>query len=90
MDKQIESKIMTMLPLLNEKQSRIYLATEAIALGRGGVKEISKLTGVSQTTIIKGKKEIKSDELFNNAGIRNVGGGRKKNRRNSKRNIGSN
>jgi len=48
MDKQTEDKIMTMLPLLNERQKRIYLASEAIVLGRGGLKEISQLTGVSQ------------------------------------------
>jgi hypothetical protein len=57
MDKQTENKILTMISLLNERQKRVYLATEAMALGRGGVKEISILTGVSQTTIIKGKKK---------------------------------
>ena len=85
MDKQTEAKIMTMLPLLNERQKRIYLATEAEALGRGGIKELSKLTGVSQTTIIKGKKEISSGEPLDIIAIRNSGGGRKKNRNNSKR-----
>ena len=80
MDKQTEAKIMTMLPLLNERQKRIYLATEAEALGRGGIKELSKLTGVSQTTIIKGKKEINSGEPLDAIAIRNSGGGRKKNR----------
>jgi len=79
-DKQTEDKIMTMLPLLNERQKRIYLATEAVALGRGGIKELSQLTGVSQTTIIKGKQEIESGEPLDNIAIRNSGGGRKKNR----------
>jgi hypothetical protein len=68
-----------MLPLLNEKQKRLYLATEAEVLGWGGVKAISQLTGVSQTTIIKGKKEINSGEIIlGNTRIRKEGGGRKK------------
>ena len=80
MDELIKSKILTMLPLLNEKQRRIYLATEAMALGLGGVKKISELTGVSQTTIIKGKYEIITGETLDTPFIRNSGGGRKKNR----------
>jgi hypothetical protein len=88
-DKRTEEKILTMLPLLNERQRRIYLATEAMALGRGGVKEISILTGVSQTTIIKGKKEIKSGEPLDSADIRSSGGGRKKNRGHSMRDTGN-
>jgi len=83
MDKQTEDKIMTMLPLLNEKQKRIYLASEAVVLGRGGLKEISKLTGVSQATIIRGKKEILSGEPLDSLSIRDNGGGRKKNRNDS-------
>jgi hypothetical protein len=43
---------MKMLSFLNEKQKRLYLATEAEVLGWGGTKAISQLTGVSQTIII--------------------------------------
>jgi len=89
-DKQTEEKILTMMPLLNERQKRIYLATEAVALGRGGIKELSELTGVSQTTIIKGKKEISSGEPLDIIAIRSSGGGRKKNRNNPMRNNGDN
>jgi hypothetical protein len=79
MDKLTGKKITKMLPLLNEKQKRMYLATEAEALGWGGTKAISKLTGVSQTTIIKGKKEINSDKVMpGSTRIRKKGGGRKK------------
>jgi len=88
MDKQTEDRILTVLPLLNEKQRRIYLASEAIALGRGGIKEISELTGVSRPTIMKGKKEIESGEPLDSIAIRSDGGGRKKNRRNPERNTG--
>jgi hypothetical protein len=35
MDSIVESRIKKMLPLLDEKQKRIYLAAEAESLGRG-------------------------------------------------------
>jgi DNA-binding MurR/RpiR family transcriptional regulator len=58
MDSGLATKINTMLPLLDEKQKRIFLALEANAIGRGGVKHIHEISGVSQTTIIRGKKEL--------------------------------
>ncbi|MDR3343052.1 MAG: hypothetical protein LBT14_09770, partial [Treponema sp.] len=64
MDNLTKEKITKMVPLLNEKQKRLYFATEAEALGWGGTKAVSRLTGVSQTTIIKGKKEINSGEII--------------------------
>jgi transposase len=72
----IENRIKTMLPLLNEKQKRIYLATEVEGLGHGGLKVIHELTGVSKTTIIKGKKELQEGNVEPKR-IRRSGGGRK-------------
>lgn len=78
--KAIEEKISLMLPLLNEKQRRIYLASEAIAIGWGGITEISKASGVSRSVITAGVKDIKSgsaDVLSADAPIRRKGAGRK-------------
>ena len=36
-EKKVEEKIAVMLPLLNEKQRRIYLASEAMAIGRAAL-----------------------------------------------------
>jgi DNA-binding MurR/RpiR family transcriptional regulator len=58
LDKKTEKRITVMLPILNEKQRRLYLAEEAEGLGFGGVKTISELTGMSPTTIIAGKKGL--------------------------------
>ena len=77
MDSIAESRILTMLPLLDEKQKRIYLATEAEGLGYGGVKAVHELTGVSKTTIIRGKKEIQEGTIEQER-VRKSGGGRKK------------
>jgi hypothetical protein len=49
--------IRRMLPILDEKQRRIFLASEAIAYGHGGVKFINEISDASRTTIIAGKKK---------------------------------
>ncbi|MEI6349452.1 MAG: ISAzo13 family transposase [Bacteroidota bacterium] len=77
--KQIEAKISKLLPILTEKQRRLYLSSEAEALGRGGITLISKISKMSRPTITEGIKEL-------NQGIQNIdlnrirteGGGRKK------------
>jgi hypothetical protein len=75
----IEKKIEKVLPFLNEKQQRIYLASEAEYLGFGGVTAISEASGISRPTIILGKKEINEEVAgFSHDRIRKKGGGRKK------------
>jgi transposase len=77
---QVASRIGTILPILNERQKRIFLASEAIALGYGGVTEVSKISGVSRVTITKGMNEIKEGVDISDVSIRcrKKGGGRKK------------
>ena len=78
MDSGLATKINTMLPLLDEKQKRIFLALEANALGRGGVKLIHEISGVSKTTIIRGKREVEEGAAVSDVRVRKPGGGRKK------------
>lgn len=80
MEKKQEEKIKMMLPLLNEKQRRIYLASEAIAMGRGGITEVSRVSGISRSVITAGIKDIRecnADVLSIEAPIRRKGAGRK-------------
>ena len=80
MEKKQEEKIKMMLPLLNEKQRRIYLASEAIAMGRGGITEVSRVSGISRSVITAGIKDIRecnADVLSIDAPIRRKGAGRK-------------
>jgi len=81
MDKNIENKIRKMLPLLNEKQKRLYLASEAEAMGYGGISAVSRISGVSRVTISAGIKELKSEHSreIKAEVSRKEGGGRKKN-----------
>ena len=78
-DDRLQRKLAQLLPLLNESQSRKYLAIEAEFIGRGGKTKLTKLAKVSPNTIAKGKKEIKSGIVKSTDGrIRSSGAGRKK------------
>lgn len=76
------TRIKTNIQYLNESQLRKYLASEAISLGRGGIKEVSAI-GVHRNTISAGIRELKAPSsaapchVANSARIRAVGGGRK-------------
>lgn len=80
MEKTTIERIKTMLPLLTEKQKRIFLATEAKAIGYGGISQISRISGVSRVTIAQGLKELENpnEETLNTERSRRKGGGRNK------------
>jgi transposase len=81
--KMIETKYRALAGRLNEATLRLWLATEADVLGRGGVSTVAQATGVSRTTIYAGLKELQSPAppMSSKAGeqrVRAKGGGRKK------------
>ena len=73
----MEERIKTMLPLLNEYQKRIFLASEAMSYGWGGIQKVSEISGASMNTIRKGIAEIEANEDLRKERIRKEGGGRK-------------
>ena len=73
----MEERIKTMMPLLDEKQRRIFLASEAMSYGYGGISKVSGISGVSMPTIRQGIKEIRTGQSVENGRIRKAGGGRK-------------
>jgi transposase len=79
MDLGTKEMIDTMLPVLNERQRRLFLAKQAAVLGYGGITEVSKYTGVSRQTITKGIKELDegTDNFTGTNRSRRPGGGRK-------------
>ena len=76
-EQQLASKLKTVLPHLNEKQRRLFLAAEAKALGWGGISKVAQATGVSRVTIYKALEEIQKDSPVSEM-VRLPGGGRKK------------
>ena len=75
----VETRIATMLPILDEYQRRIFLASEAQMLGYGGISCISRISGISRVTITYGINEIKNQNVTTriNGRSRKKGGGRK-------------
>ena len=72
----LEERIKRMMPLLDERQKRLFLANEAISYGRGGISLVSHITGMSRTTITKAVNELTSEEEIDGK-VRRSGGGRK-------------
>jgi len=62
---------------LNERQRRLWAASEARAVGRGGIAATARATGISVPTIRKGIAELKSGERLEPGRVRKAGGGRK-------------
>ena len=81
--KVIIEKMKVFMPYLNEEQRRLYVASEASSLGRGGKSLIEKELGVSHNTINRGIAELdfskSSTTVINQKSRqRKEGGGRKK------------
>ena len=62
---------------LNEKDRRLYFATEALQLGYGGISKVQRESGISRVTITRGISEITKARILPDR-IRSKGGGRKK------------
>jgi hypothetical protein len=75
---QIKQRHQVMYGYLSERDKRIWAASEAITIRRGGDTIVCEATGISRVTISKGKKEIKSKTGISSDRIREAGGGRKR------------
>jgi hypothetical protein len=75
-DRELKEKMTALLPYLNERQRRLFLAVEARALGHGGVVRVARATGVSRPTIKQGLREL-TGAVAPRERVRRVGGGRR-------------
>jgi hypothetical protein len=66
-----------MAPELNERQRRLWAASEARAAGRGGITATARATGMAIDTIRKGIGELESGERIDPGWVRRPGGGRR-------------
>jgi hypothetical protein len=62
---------------LDEKHARRILGLLADMEGHGGVARLSRVTGVSRTTILLGRKELVGEDPIPEGRVRRPGGGRK-------------
>jgi hypothetical protein len=71
----MEERIKRILPILDERQRRLFLANEALSYGRGGISVVSRISGMSRTTITKAVAELECGEKMEGR-IRRSGAGR--------------
>jgi len=75
---QLQQKFAPLWPLLDERTRRLTAASEARALGHGGVSQVSRACGLSRKAIAKGLREMEEGTVPPPGRIRRPGGGRKK------------
>ena len=63
---------------LNEQQWRLYLGTEALKIGSGGISQVAARSGADWKTVQRGVKELTGERARVEGRIRKAGGGRKK------------
>jgi hypothetical protein len=73
----IREKYKALAAELDERARRIWAATEARALGHGGVVLVSRATGIARSTIARGLKEIEARDIAGPGRVRRPGAGRK-------------
>ncbi len=75
---QLQQKFVPLWPLLDERTRRLTAASEARALGHGGVSQVSRACGLSRKAIAKGLREMEEGTVPPPGRVRRPGGGRKK------------
>jgi len=74
---QLRQKFLPIWPLLDERTRRIMAASEALALGYGGISLVRRACGLSRKAIVNGIREIQEGSMPSEGRIRRPGGGRK-------------
>ena len=73
----LHHQINLFLSRLDEQQRRWYAALESMRIGRGGEQLVARITGLSEKTIRRGRRELDSELAERAVGrVRSPGGGR--------------
>lgn len=76
-----ERRWLRVYSVLDEAQARLFAAERALEMGRGGVSRVSRLTGMSRSTISRGLADLENPaalERVKEGQLRRLGGGRKR------------
>lgn len=57
-------KYQQFIPHLNEQQRRLYVASEAMSMGEGGISLVHKASGISRVTITRGYGNLREKHHF--------------------------
>jgi hypothetical protein len=77
-ERDVRRRFQLLAPALNERTRRLWAATEAQSLQRGGVSLVARATGISRSVIAAGLGELKERRWLSNERIRQRGGGRRR------------
>jgi hypothetical protein len=74
----LRAKYVDLAPVLTERSRRLWAATEARAIGHGGIALVEQATGISRSTIQRGGQELAAGPGPADGRTRRAGGGRKR------------
>jgi len=73
----ISQRAALLLPRLDERERRLFAASEANIAGYGGIAALARITGIAPSTIGRGRRDLAEDDRLESGRIRRPGGGRK-------------
>ena len=73
----IKARFEALAPVLDERERRLFAASEARAAGHGGVVAVSRATGIARSTIDRGLADLRSGAVMFSPRVRRQGGGGK-------------
>lgn len=74
----VHAGINRLVQSLDERNRRQFVGLWATHLGRGGVQQMARITGLSRTTILRGQRELVDATVLAPGRVRAGGGGRKR------------
>ena len=74
----LRTRYARMVPFLDERGRRLFVAGEALSLGHGGVTAVAAATGMARSTINRGLADLKAGRDDLGGAVRRPGGGRKR------------
>jgi len=74
----LRAKHAAMAAVFTERSRRVWAATEAQALGRGGPGVVARATGIAESTIRRGLRDLAANPPLDAQRTRRPGGGRKR------------
>ena len=74
----LRTRYARMVPFLDERGRRLFVAGEALSLGHGGVTAAAAATGMARSTINRGMADLKAGRDDLGGAVRRPGGGRKR------------
>ncbi|TAK30233.1 MAG: ISAzo13 family transposase [Myxococcaceae bacterium] len=73
----LRRKFTALQPIFTERSRRLWAATEARAIGYGGIAQVARATGLAESTIQRGLRDLRARAALPSTRNRLAGGGRK-------------